>query len=339
MKWNARNIVACIIANLLILAGCVRRAKRKAMSGDFILSFYFHNPSKREFEGCINWLKKNGFKFLSLEDLNNIKQNNLPFPRGGVLMTLDDGWETNERNVVALAEEYLVPITIFVSSEPVENGVYWWSYLEAAKRNNFTLPHKSTLKKISNGGRVQLINQIKERMKLPREAMTIDQVKLAAKSEFVTIGGHTHTHPILPNCNEIEVLSELSSSKLRLEEWTGKKISFFAYPNGDYGQREKSVLEELNYEMAFTCEPRCITKDSLHNHFALPRFGLVEGASLAENICRMVGVWKPLMLKFRYPKRRTSTNNSFSRIIFNHSLGKRTQDKDSAKELYTQKAT
>ena len=35
----------------------------------------------------------------------------------------------------------------------------------------------------------------------------------------------------------------------------------------------------------------------MKDHFTLPRFGFLEGASLAENICRMTGIWQPLMLK------------------------------------------
>ncbi|WP_299761784.1 polysaccharide deacetylase family protein [uncultured Pontibacter sp.] len=308
MTWSARNIFTWFVANLLIIGGFVRRAKKRAMKGEFILPVYFHNPTKKEFEGCVKWLKNNGFTFLSMADLNEIRQKNLPLPKGGVLLTLDDGWQSNESNVIEVANKYKVPVSIFVSSEPVEDGVYWWTYLETAAKYNKGLPPKSLLKKASNVERISILQNIKNEITLPREALTVDQVKKASESEYVTIGGHTHTHPILINCKDDELYAELSLSKEKLEAWTGKNIHYFAYPNGDYGIREINALSELDYKLAFTCEPKYLTKSILNSNFELPRFGLLEGASLAENICRMLGVWKPLMLKFMYPKRRLSVD-------------------------------
>lgn len=304
MTWSIRNVFTWFVANLLIMGGFVRKAKKQAMRGDFILAVYFHKPTQKEFEGCVKWLKDNGFTFLSMADLDEIRLKNLPLPKGGVLLTLDDGWQSNEINVIEVANKYKAPVTIFVSTEPVEEGVYWWTYLETATKYNNGLPPKSLLKKVPNADRVSILHEIKNEITLPREALTVDQVKKASESEYVTIGGHTHTHPILVNCKDDELYVELSLSKEKLEAWTGKNILYFAYPNGDYGIREINALSELGYNLAFTCEPKYITKSILNSNFELPRFGLLEGASQAENICRMLGVWKPLMLKFNYPKRR-----------------------------------
>jgi peptidoglycan/xylan/chitin deacetylase (PgdA/CDA1 family) len=272
------------------------------MSGDFILSVYFHDPSRKEFEACVKWLKKNHFTFLSPKDLDNIIHQNLPLPKGAVVLTVDDGWQRNEENIVDVANKYQVPVTIFVSTQPVEEGAYWWSYLKKAKDFNFMLPPKASLKKVSNDKRVSLVNEIKRRGNLAREAMTIEQVKRISSSEFVTIGGHTHTHPILINCVDEQVYYELQLCKQKLESWIGKEVSYFAYPNGDYGRREMKALSELGYRLAFSSEPRYITLQELKNNYCLPRFAMLEGASFAENICRMMGVWKPIMLKFRTPK-------------------------------------
>ncbi|TPE42506.1 polysaccharide deacetylase family protein [Pontibacter mangrovi] len=310
MDWNVRNLLTCAFAYILILLGFVKRAKKKALSGDRMIVLYFHNPTRNEFKSCVKWLKKNGFVFLSMADLDEIRLQDLPLPKGGVLLTLDDGWQTNEANVIELAEEYQVPITIFVSSEPVEQGVYWWSYLDRAEELNLKLPLKASLKKVANAERMEMLKSIREQVPLPREAMTIQQVSKVANSKYVTIGGHTHTHPILVNCTTSELFSELKTSKEKLETWTGKRVKYFAYPNGDYGKREIGVLSDLRYKMAFTCEPRFLTKECLANNYALPRFGLVEGASMAENICRMVGLWKPLMLSLKRPSRRKPARKS-----------------------------
>lgn len=307
MELSIRNLCTWVIANLFILFGLVDKAKERAMRGDHILSLYFHNPSRKEFEACIKWLKKNKFKFLSTADLEMIIEHDLPIPMGAVVLTVDDGWESNEANIVEVANKFGIPVTIFVSTEPVEQGAYWWSYLKEAEKINFTHPPKAALKKVHNEVRMSLISTIKKEVVLPREAMTVEQVRRISDLDFVTIGGHTHTHPILVNCKKEQVYNELHISKQKLESWTESEVPYFAFPNGDYSEREIHVLNELGYRMAFSSDPKYLTKKDFCNRYSLPRFGLLEGAPLAENICRMVGVWRPFMLKFRYPKSQAKT--------------------------------
>ncbi len=297
MKITLRNLFGWTVANLLILSGYVRRRIKKTINSQCILAIYFHQPSKKEFEFCIRWLKKNKFKFLSSSDIDRILKKEIPFPKGGVLLTVDDGWKSNEKNVVEIANQYQVPVTIFVSTEPVEEGTYWWSYLNKARKGGLVPKPLKSFKKLPNGERVSKINELKESITLKREAMNIEQIKNTSASPYITIGGHTHTHPILVNCDDKDVYNELAVSRKKLETWTGKEVSYFAYPNGDYGDREIEVLRKLNYKLAFTIQPSYLTPDLLMNNYVLPRFGFLEGASNAENICRIIGVWKPLMQK------------------------------------------
>lgn len=300
MKLTIRNLSSWVMANLLILLGFLRRAKKRAMEGDFILSIYFHKPSRKEFERCIRWLKRNKFNFLSSAELVSIIQNGHPFPKASIILTVDDGWQSNEENIIEVAQEYGVPVTIFISTAPVEEGNYWWSYCQSSLPGvKKKVPSKAALKKVPNKERLFIVEQLKREVSIKRDALTIDQVKRAADTKYITIGGHTHTHPILINCNDDEVYKELSVSKQKLESWTGKEVSYFAYPNGDYSGREVKVLKELGYNLAFCSEPRYFTPDVLQEKYKVPRFGYLEGASFAENKCRMVGIWKNATSKLR----------------------------------------
>lgn len=298
MKISIRNMFGWLVSNSLIMSGVVNRAKKRALSKECIITIYFHNPSKPEFEFCVKWLIKNKFKFFSTSDIERIMQQDLPFPKGGVILTVDDGWQSNEVNVVELAKKYRVPVTIFVSTAPVEEGNYWWSYILNAKPSGLTIMPVESFKKLPNEERILKISKMMNQINLEREAMTVDQVKNAAESEYVTIGGHTHTHPILINCKDDEVYNELIISRQKLESWTGKAVHYFSYPNGDYGPREIEFLKKLKYRLAFSDDPKILTPDLLKENYKLPRFGFLEGASSAENICRIVGVWQPMMLKF-----------------------------------------
>ena len=250
------------------------------------------NLDKKLFEFCITWLKNNKFQFLSQEDILLIASNSKPFPKGGVVVTVDDGWKTNEENIVAIANKYEVPVTIFISSEPVEKGNFWWPYIEAANKQRLTSISIETLKKVPNEERREVLQGIKSNVQLSRQAMTIDQLRNISKSKNITIGSHTVTHPILTNCNNEETKFELKTSKEQIESWIKKKVYCFAYPNGDYGEREIRHLKMLGYTSAFTTEAAYLTEDSLQNLYELPRFVIWENISKAEAICRILGIWQ-----------------------------------------------
>lgn len=159
--------------------------------------------------------------------------------------------------------------------------------------------------------RLGILQELKKKVLPGRDAMTIDQVISVSASPFVTIGSHTQTHPILINCQDDQVYDELKASRQILETWIGKEVAYFAYPNGDFGQREIKILNALNYRLAFCSEPRYLTPDLLKNNYTLPRFGFLEGASSAENICRITGVWQSMMTKVPHPHLNNSNENSF----------------------------
>src|SRR4051794_16386279 len=115
MKRKIRFLAASVAARFMILSGFTRDIRKKALRGDFILSIYFHSPEKKIFKYCIEWLKRNGFEFLSQDDILSIIDGRKPFPMGGVIVTVDDGWRSNEENIVSVANELQIPITIFVS--------------------------------------------------------------------------------------------------------------------------------------------------------------------------------------------------------------------------------
>jgi len=315
MKKSCRNLLGCLVATVFILAGFVRHARKRALHTNCILGLYFHKPSKDEFEGCVRWLKKNGFKFLSLHDLDRIKNEELPFPQGGVLLTVDDGWQSNISNVAAVADAYEVPVAIFVATTPVEEGPYWWSYAQQAKKRGLIPYTKKELKKMPEEKRLGILQEVKKQLSPDRDAMTVADVRKISASPWITIGAHTQTHPILTNCSERQVYDEIKSSKQILESWTGQEVAWFAYPNGNYSRREIQVLKTLNYRLAFSSDPEYLTPELLKDNFTLPRFGFLEGASLAENICRITGVWQPVMFKLPHHRYRRSKYKRVDRSL------------------------
>lgn len=293
-----RRLLGRIFSWTLILLGVTTRIKRRALNGEFILSIYFHSPSYKLFEFCIKWLIENKFTFLSQQDVYAIYSGVKPFTKGGVIITVDDGWLTNEENIVSIANKYEVPVTIFVITDSIENGDFWWCYLENVKKQGLkTFPSFKRIKEMPDVEKRRVVNKMKSAVKIERVAMSVDQIKSISKSHYVNIGAHTVSHPFLIQCKDDESYTELKSSKDTIEQWIGKPVNSFAYPNGDYSLREIKYLQELGYNLSFTTVPKYLTKTLLENIYELPRFEVFEDVSEQEAICRMLGIWQQIFSK------------------------------------------
>lgn len=292
MPLTIRNSLAFLMAKVLLISGSVRKAVKKALTEQIILSLYCHNPSEIFFDASIQWLQKRGFRFISVNDLAAISAGEMDFPRGAVIVTVDDGWRDNKKSIVAIANKYKIPVTIFVSTEPVSSGdAYWWSYVTRANRLGLIDQSVEALKKVNNKERLRIMEMVKSRMPLQREAFTIKELREIAQTGLVSIESHTVTHPILTKCTDQEAWFEINESKKILEGWLGTKIIGFAYPNGNFSEREIQYLNNSGYELAFTTRDNYITPDNISATYTLPRVDLIEEISFAENVCRMTGVW------------------------------------------------
>ncbi|MBC7537156.1 MAG: polysaccharide deacetylase family protein [Ferruginibacter sp.] len=264
----------------------------RASKGSFILSVYFHDPSKKLFESCVKWFIENGYSFISTEELAAVAKGQKPFPLASVILTVDDGWRGNRENIAAVANHYKIPVTIFASTQPIATGeAFWWSYIAEANKKGLVSQSVHALKKVTNEERMNIVNAVKPQLPLNREALTIEELKEISNTAFVSIGSHTVTHPILTNCSDEQSFFEIRESRKILEEWLQKEVVHFAYPNGEFTTREINFLKDSGYKTAFTTNPRYITPDNFTDLYTIPRFDVLEDVSFAENICRMTGVW------------------------------------------------
>ncbi len=301
MRLNIRNILAYGYAKLLYINGRIDKAVKEGLSGKHILSIYFHNPEKGLFEKCIKWLKRKGYKFLSVDELIQIRDGLIEFPKGGVIVTVDDGWKENIPNIVMISKVESIPVTIFITAEPLKTmNSYWWSYVKKAIQLKIQVQSIEELKKIDNSKRIKIINELRSKIIIEKQSMTITELKEINKYNTISIGSHTVSHPILTKCSDLESSNEIKYSKEELEELIEKPIKYFAYPNGNYGLREIEILKKNGYTAAFSTITDYLTQSNLDKTFQYPRFEIVENVSFAENICRITGVWFKKQLKIKY---------------------------------------
>ncbi len=292
---NIRKLFGNLINYILVLSWNVLN---RFDSKRHILSIYMHNPEKDVFENTIGYLLKKGYRFVSTGELTDLLAQKRDLTGKIAVVTLDDAWRNNLQNVVPIAERHNIPITIFTPIQPVEEGVLWLKWFRDKElQERFPEITRQDPKNLPTSQRNILWSQLKTAKQYEREMMTVEEIKNLAKHPFVTIGGHTYTHPILPNCSADELEFELVKADEKLREMTGSDIKAMAYPNGDYNDKVISVCQRAGFEVAFTTEEGRYIDIKQDNPMTLPRNCVPNAYGKWESIARALGLWQKVFKK------------------------------------------
>jgi peptidoglycan/xylan/chitin deacetylase (PgdA/CDA1 family) len=156
---------------------------------------------------------------LSSENLNTI-------------LTFDDGYKSWVTDAIPVLKALRLPATFFVSS-----GFVGLTHDEEAEFMRSKLFTRLGGNRRTTGG------------------LRVDEVQTIVAEGF-TLGGHTSNHAILSTLRDrVEIRHEIVEDKIRLEKMIGRRISYFAYPSGAFGNPEvdvAEVLKEAGYAGAVT---------------------------------------------------------------------------------------
>lgn len=249
-----------------------------------VLSLYFHNPSPESFEDIVIWLVKHNYSFISAEDLLMHMKGELPLTKKSVYISFDDGWQGNLQ-LVPIIEKYNIPVTIFIATEPLQSGNYWWEFASKTGGQQKVAEFKAYNQDLFYNE----LNLLKSTNSLCRSSMTVSELVELSKHSLVDIQSHTHTHPILTNLNDQSLDEELQHSQELLCQLIAKPIDKFSYPNGSYRMREKENVKKY-YSCAFsTIQSYPQVGGDLYE---IPRIALTD--DYWSNLAKIVGAWKLL---------------------------------------------
>ncbi len=256
-----------------------------------ISSIYFHDPSPDLFETILRWYSKYNYRFISLKDLILLlEKKETPLSRLAFI-SFDDGWRSN-MDLIPLCEKYNVPITVFVATEPLKSGNYWWEYASKKLGRSYMLK----LKKLPETDFYAQMAVIKKGIMMERSSMTVEELKLFARHPLVTIQSHSVNHPVLTNTSDETLMFELTESKRELEAIIGRTVDVFSYPNGNVGQREICALKKARYQYAFTTDSETFDVEHV-NPYLLPRMAINTRGGKFENLAKITGIWYKVMRK------------------------------------------
>ncbi|HEX4996603.1 MAG TPA: polysaccharide deacetylase family protein [Terriglobia bacterium] len=266
-----RHILCGAMAQCLMKTSRARRAARRALSGEVVTPIYFHKPNKKLFAQCIEWLLANGYTLLTLDELIDILEKKRPIPKGAAWISLDDGYREWLSDVLPLVQHFRIPVTLFIPSGIIAgDGRFPW----------MTGPED----RAGNGQSSSAPS---------RMALTLDELKIAARYPGVQIQAHSVTHRLMPNCADAELRFEIGASKRDLEHWLDTPVTCFSYPEGRYDGRERDPLRDFGFRMAATTEPRFIDRNT--DPMLVPRFCVPDEVTFAEAVCNMIGIWRPFL--------------------------------------------
>lgn len=241
-----------------------------------------HDPDPKDFSFKLKWLS-NRYSFIDFEMYMAYRKGELKLPEFPMIITFDDGHVRNFELMDGM-KQVGCKATIFLCSAIVgTNRTFWFERkIPSNVKSEFkTVTNKQRLEKLKGFGYEREIESSHP------EALSFDQIE-EMKGSF-ELEAHTRFHPILPSCNDVEARDEIIHCKRELKEKFNLDSKVFAYPNGDYSERDISLCEEAGYELAVTVNTGL--NDRTTPPFELNRLSVNDSAWMPEFAVKCSGLW------------------------------------------------
>lgn len=179
------------------------------------------------------YLKTAGLKVVSMDDIIAFMEEKRT-GRRLVALTFDDGFQDFYDNAYPVLKEYGYPSTVFLVSNLIGRYNLWDC----------------------------------ERLNVKKQLMDWDTI-MELKTNKVTFGSHTKTHPFLTKLSDKEMHDEIQNSRVELEKKLAMPVRFLCYPYGDYNAKVKELTAQAGYAGAVTTKRGLVCKTD--NPLEIPR--------------------------------------------------------------------
>jgi peptidoglycan/xylan/chitin deacetylase (PgdA/CDA1 family) len=211
---------------------------------DRVAVMLYHDPSPETLDAHLTYLK-------TICDIVPFSAASQPGNgRRRAAITLDDGHVRNADLLPVFIKHQVRP-TIFICSSIVgHRRMHWWLHPGASHEG------VERLKRLANDERLGTLQAhgFQQDCAAEDEPSGLSAEQIEAMRPYVDFQSHTRFHPILTRCSDDLCFEELAGSKEEIERMLGGTCEHFAYPNGDYGEREIAMVKAGGYRSARTCD-------------------------------------------------------------------------------------
>jgi peptidoglycan/xylan/chitin deacetylase (PgdA/CDA1 family) len=263
---------------------------RNLLARNKVTIVVYHDPPPDILQTHLSYLKRR-YTIVPLDTVVHALTNNSwsDLPHKSLVVTFDDGHVGNYRVLPVLQTSHVVP-TIYLCAGIINSTRrFWWS--------DVGQPERQLLKKLDNAERIA---RLKERYGYsptreypPASRQGLNAKELLEMVPFVDFGAHSLSHPILTQCSDTECKQEILASKKQIEKLLCITCRHFSYPNGDYDDREATLVKEAGYLSA-----RATTVGWVGPHsdpYRLKCIGIADTASITQLVAQMTGL--PALVK------------------------------------------
>lgn len=214
------------------------------------------------FEKQMKILKNAGYTTLTTDDVIAISKGEQVMPEKPIMITMDDGYQSNYDYVYPILKKLNMKATIFIITD----------YIEHPENHPSPYPKMTwdMIKEMSDSGLVSFQSHT--------DNMHYQSGGVAVITAPIKVNGMLET----TEQYEKRVYEDLVRSKTLLEEKLGKPVTAFAYPMGLYSASSEKLLKQAGFELTLTTDTGLYNtkRDSL---FLMKRVN-IHGKSSAESV-------------------------------------------------------
>ena len=245
----------------------------------------YHDPAPETFERHLAFLSR-FYVFITLDQLVDALHGGdwSGIPGRALVVTFDDGHERN-RELLETAKRYELKPTVYLCSQISGTSRDFWFHAAPEKEVTelMQVPDSQRLRTLAD--RYDFNPTAKtERSKPP----ALSKRDIEAMKEHFDFGSHTRFHRILTACSETTCYDEVALSREEVEALVGLPCQHFAYPNGDYRERELDIVKAAGYRSARTTDVGWTDRNS--DPFRLKITGVSDDASIDLVIAQLSGI-------------------------------------------------
>jgi len=183
------------------------------------------------FEKHLEYFSNNGWTFIKMSEIEEYDNSEKV-----VAITFDDGYLDNYTQAYPLLKKYNACATLYLVVDRHDND---WSIKKNPKHNKGILAKE---KKLSD-----------------------DQIQEMILSGVFELGGHTISHPYLPDLTFNEKFDEINNCKDVLEQKFNTKVHSFAYPFGIYEDEDIKIVSNSDFNSAVSTNEGIASLKSIYN--------------------------------------------------------------------------